>query len=274
MSEIHPENYSHLRNLLCERIAVHLPDDKAYLAEARLHSLAREHTQGDINALIEKACNDTGDELRCQLVEAMAINETYFFRDPIFNESFIDHMIPNMMKRRSKERTLKIWSAACSTGQEPYSIALLLEERFPELKNWDVQIIASDFSRKSLAKAQNGRYGLTEMNRGLPALMMAKYFEQIDLEWQVKPVIRDQVEFQRINLIHDWPEDFPQFDIVLLRNVLLYFSKADRLKVLKKVRRQCRDDGYLLLGAAENLEKMSGFSPVQASKYGSFYQPV
>ncbi|MZR61399.1 protein-glutamate O-methyltransferase CheR [Alcanivorax sp. DP30] len=273
MSEIHPENYSHLRNLMCECIAVHLPDDKAYLAEARLHSLAREYTQGDINALIEKACSDTGDELRCQLVEAMAINETYFFRDPIFNESFIDHMLPNLMKRRRSDKTLRIWSAACSTGQEPYSIALLLEEHFPELKDWDVQIIASDFSRQSLSKAQSGRYGLTEMNRGLPALLMAKHFEQIDLEWQVKPVIREKVEFQRINLIHDWPEALPQFDIVLLRNVLLYFSMADRMKVLHKVRSQCRDDGYLLLGAAENLEIASGFTPVQAGKCGRFYQP-
>lgn len=273
MSEIHPENYSHLRNLLFERIAVHLPDDKAYLAEARLHNLAREHSHGDINALIEKACNDTGDELRSQLVEAMAINETYFFRDPIFNESFIDHMIPNLMALRRKERSIKIWSAACSTGQEPYSIAMLLEDRFPELKDWDVHIIASDFSRKSLAKAQTGRYGLTEMNRGLPARFMALYFEQSDLEWQLKPQIRDKVSFQSINLVQQWPEDLPTFDIVLLRNVLLYFSIADRNLVLSKVRHQSRHDGYLLLGAAESLEKSSGFKPVSASKYGSFYQP-
>lgn len=274
MSEIHPENYSHLRNLLFERIAVHLPDDKAYLAEARLHSLAREYTQGDINALIEKAWNDSGDELRSQLVEAMAINETYFFRDPIFNESFVEHMLPDLMKRRRQERTLKIWSAACSTGQEAYSIAMLLEEHFPELQNWDVTIVASDFSSKSMEKAKHGRYGLTEMNRGLPALLMAKYFEQIDLEWQIKPQIRDKVDFRRINLIHEWPEDFPTFDIVLLRNVLLYFSIGDRRMVLNKVRKQCRSDGYLLLGAAESLEKSSGFKPVLASKYGSFYQPA
>lgn len=274
MSEIHPENYSHLRNLLFERIAVNLPEDKAYLAEARLHSLAREHTCGDINALIERACSDAEDELRSQLVEAMAINETYFFRDPIFNESFIDYMLPDLMKRRRRERKLKIWSAACSTGQEPYSIAMLLEDRFPELKSWDIQIIASDFSRKSLAKARSGRYSLTEMNRGLPAKLMALYFEQDGLEWVVKKPIRDRVDFQAINLIQQWPENFPEFDIVLLRNVLLYFSLADRNLVLSKVRRQTRHDGYLLLGAAENLEKASGFKPVQASKYGSFFQPT
>ncbi|MGB2247007.1 MAG: CheR family methyltransferase [Alcanivorax sediminis] len=274
MSEIHPENYSHLRNLLFERIAVNLPDDKAYLAEARLHSLAREYTRGDINALIEKACNDPEDELRCQLVEAMAINETYFFRDPIFNESFIDHMLPNLMERRRRERSLKIWSAACSTGQEPYSIAMLLEDRFPELRDWDVQIIASDFSRKSLSKARSGRYSLTEMNRGLPARMMALNFEQDGLEWQVKKPLRDKVDFQSINLIHQWPEELPSFDIVLLRNVLLYFTIADRNLVLSKMRRQMQHDGYLLLGAAENLEKCSGFKPVQASKYGSFFQPA
>lgn len=272
MSEIHPDNYSHLRNLLFERIAVNLPDDKAYLAEARLHRLASEYARGDINALIEMACNDPEDELRCQLVEAMAINETYFFRDPIFSESFLDYMLPTLMKSRSRERSLRIWSAACSTGQEPYSIAMLLEDRYPDLKDWDVQIIASDFSRKSLNKARSGRYSLTEMNRGLPARFMAMYFEQDGLEWVVKKSIRDKVDFQSINLIHQWPDELPEFDIVLLRNVLLYFSLADRNLVLSKVRRQSRHDGYLLLGAAENLEKASGFKPVQASKYGSFFK--
>ncbi|WP_290524804.1 protein-glutamate O-methyltransferase CheR [Alcanivorax sp.] len=274
MSEIHPNNYCHLRSLLFEHIAVELPEDKAYLAEARLHGLASEYTHGDINALIEKACNDPEDTLRCQLIEAMAINETYFFRDPVFRESFASYMLPSLMKRRRRERTLRIWSAACSTGQEAYSIAMLLDEQFPELRGWDVEILASDFSHSSLAKARSGRYTLTEMNRGLPARMMASYFEQDGLEWQVKKPIRDKVDFRAINLIQQWPEALPEFDIILLRNVLLYFSLADRNLVLSKMRQHARKDGYLLLGAAETLERCSGFKPVKACQYGSFFQPT
>ena len=136
MSCINEQSYLALCTLLSEQIALSLPADKAYLAEARLQNLARLHTRGDINALIEKASTVACNALRTELVEAMAINETYFFRDPMFSESLRDVMLPALLERRKKQKTLRIWSAACSTGQEPYSVAMLLEEHFPQLKDW------------------------------------------------------------------------------------------------------------------------------------------
>ncbi|MED5388121.1 MAG: protein-glutamate O-methyltransferase CheR [Pseudomonadota bacterium] len=274
MSCIDEHSYHTLCTLLCEQIAVTLPPDKAYLAEARLQNLARQHTEGDINALIEKASSIGDGALRTELVEAMAINETYFFRDPILSQSFLDTMVPALLEKRRTDKTLRIWSAACSTGQEIYSVAMLLDEHFPQLKDWDVTLVASDFSRSALNKAQQGCYGLNEMNRGLPARNMALYFEQQGLDWQIKPEIRDRIRFEQINLVREWPEDLPVFDIVLLRNVLLYFSMEDRQRVLSRIRKQTTRDGYLLLGSTESLEKTAGFTPAISGSHRPFYQPA
>ncbi|WP_290538795.1 MULTISPECIES: protein-glutamate O-methyltransferase CheR [Alcanivorax] len=274
MSCINEHSYLTLCNLLCDQIALSLPPDKVYLAEARLQNLARQHTQGDINALIEKASSIADDALRTELVEAMAIHETFFFRDPILGQSFLDTMIPSLLEKRRADRTLRIWSAACSTGQEAYSVAMLLDEHFPQLKDWEVTLVASDFSQSALNKAQRGCYGLNEMNRGLPARNMALYFEQQGLDWQVKPAIRERIRFEKINLVREWPEDLPVFDIVLLRNVLLYFSIEDRQRVLKRIRKQTANDGYLLLGSTESLEKSAGFVPAISGSHRPFYQPA
>lgn len=274
MSCISEHSFHTLRTILCDQIALALPPDKAYLAEARLLNLARQHTQGDINALIEKASTVADETLRTQLVEAMAINETYFFRDPAFSQSFLDTMLPSLLAKRRADKTLRIWSAACSTGQEAYSVAMLLDEHFPQLKDWNITLVASDFSQSALKKAQQGGYGLNEMNRGLPARNMTRYFEQHGLEWQVKPAIRNAIRFQKINLVREWPENLPVFDIVLLRNVLLYFSLDDRQRVLSRVRKQTADDGYLLLGSTETLEKSARFTPALPGSHRPFYQPV
>ena len=274
MSCINESSYLTLCNLLCDQIALSLPPDKVYLAEARLQNLAKQHTHGDINALIEKASTVADDALRTELVEAMAINETYFFRDPILSQSFLDTMVPALLEKRRRDKTLRIWSAACSTGQEAYSVAMLLDQHFPQLKDWEVTLVASDFSQSALNKAQQGCYGLNEMNRGLPARNMALYFEQQGLDWQVKPAIRERISFQKINLVREWPEDLPVFDIVLLRNVLLYFSMEDRQRVLGRVRKHTANDGYLLLGSTESLEKSAGFVPAIPGSHRPFYQPA
>jgi len=151
---------------------------------------------------------------------------------------------------------------------------MLLDQHFPQLRNWQVTLIASDFSQSALSKAKQGCYGLNEMNRGLPARNMALYFEQQGLDWQIKTEIRERIRFEKINLIREWPEELPLFDIVLLRNVLLYFSMDDRLRVLRRVREQTVSDGYLLLGATESLEKSAGFIPAIPRSHRPFYQPV
>ncbi|MDX1805155.1 MAG: protein-glutamate O-methyltransferase CheR [Alcanivorax sp.] len=271
MSCINETNFNTLRDLLCKQVAINLTPDKAYLAEARLQRLALRHTHGDINALIEKA-TQAGDELRTELMEAMAIHETYFFRDPLLSESIVEQAIPALIKARQGTRILRIWSAACSTGQEPYSVAMMLAEHFPELNDWDVRITASDFSGSALDKARRGSYAMSEVNRGLPARLMARYFQQSGLDWEVKPEIRERLDFQQINLVQAWP-DLPMFDLVLIRNVLIYFSEQTRQTVLARIRKQTRRDGYLLLGATENLDAASGFVPAVAGSHRPFYQP-
>jgi len=153
-------------------------------------------------------------------------------------------------------------------------VAMLLDQHFPQLKEWEVTLIASDFSQSALNKAQQGCYGLNEMNRGLPARNMALYFEQQGLDWQIKPAIRERISFQKINLVREWPDSLPVFDIVLLRNVLLYFSMEDRQRVLGRVRKHTANDGYLLLGSTESLEKTAGFVPAISGSHRPFYQPA
>jgi len=161
-----------------------------------------------------------------------------------------DVVLPGLCERRSYERRLRIWSAACSTGQEPYSLAMLLAESFPSLADWDVRIMATDVSSAHVARAKAGRYAQFEVNRGLPAPMLVKYFDQEGTEWVVDPAIRRRVTFAEMNLFHPWP-DISSMDIVLLRNVMIYWDAKSKAETLGRMRDTLRADGCLVLGAAE-----------------------
>ena len=257
----------YLSVLVRQRSAMVLEEQKAYLFEARLGPLARREGFGSLGALVThlragQACGG----LHQRVVELMTINETSFFRDLHPFEHLRKEVLPELVRRRAAERRLNVWCGACSAGQEPYSLAMLLREHFPALAGWEVRILASDLSLEVLERARQGRYSQMEVNRGLPARLLVKYFQKHGAEWQIKDEVRRMVEFRQINLIEPWPALPPQ-DLILVRNVLIYFDDAAKKGVLGKVRRLLRPDGRLFLGTAEttfNLDE--GFERVQIER--------
>ena len=212
--------------------------------------MARRHGFPSTTEMIRTLQTLPKPDMERQLVEAMTTNETSFFRDAHPFEAMKSTIVPNVMRCRSSQKSLTIWSAACSSGQEAYSIAMLLREQFPELAQWKVQILGTDLSDDVLAKARAGRFSQVEMNRGLPAALLAKYFRRDGMHWELSPDIRGMASFSKLNLIERWPP-MPQIDIVFLRNVLIYFSPETKKSILAKVRSTMAPHGVLFLGAAE-----------------------
>jgi len=267
------ENFGFLQRLMLERSAIVLENDKSYLAEARLARLFTKWRVNATNELVEKARQPGSLDLQRDLVEALAIHETFFFRDPYLQECLLDPIIPELLRQRAEIKELRIWCAACSTGQEAYSVAILLREQFPQLQDWKLNFIASDFSRPALAYAREGLYAINEVNRGLPTKTLMTWFSQKGLGWQVKPELRRLISFQEINLVGLWPE-LPRFDIVLLRNVMIYFSAATRQQLLSRLRGQMAADGFLLLGGSETLDKNTDFVVASRDRHRPCYRPA
>ncbi|QHN04596.1 protein-glutamate O-methyltransferase CheR [Granulicella sp. WH15] len=210
---------------------------------------------------VERGGEDRASSLRADeathlwrsVAEAMMINETSFFRDMKPFDALRDAVLPQLIKQNRSRRRLRIWSAACSTGQEPYSLAILLCEHFPELEQWDVEIIGTDSSRPVLEYARQARYRRLEVNRGLRARLLVKYFDHEGEVWVLKPRLRAMCTFQYVDLCAPLP-DLPVFDLVLLRNVLLHLPRMERAAVFPKIREHMSSRGYLLLGQAEQAE--------------------
>lgn len=262
-----------IRRLLLERSAIALDADKRYLVEARLTPVVRRLQLNSLGELIAQMRTEPGNGLYRQVVEAMVTTETLFFRDHHPFEALRTVVIPNLIERRRNDRALNIWCAACSTGQEPYSVALLLREHFPDLATWKILLLASDLSREALARAREGRFKQIEVNRGLPAALLVKHFEQHGTEWQLNAAIRGMVTFQEINLAQPWPA-MPPMDMVLMRNVMIYFNVDTKKAILSRVARVLRADGYLLLGGAETTLNLSdAYRRVEPLRAG-FYQLV
>ncbi len=252
-------SFEFVRTLVRKRSGIVLGAEKDYLIQARLTTLSRKEGFDSITELLDqtKALLDQLDEdghhgLGEKVVDALTTNETSFFRDQHPFECLRNHVLPDLLPRRAAERSLKIWSAACSTGQEPYSVAMVLQEHFPELRDWPVQLIASDLSTKCLERARQGRYSQMEVSRGLPAPRLAKFFSRRGLDWVVHDELRRMIDFRQINLQdQDLDLALPQLDVVFLRNVLIYFDKETSQQILGRIRRVLRPDGYLFLGGAE-----------------------
>jgi len=236
--------------LVRQRSAIELEAAKAYLIEARLLPVAKRNGYSTTAEMVRALqCRPKAD-LQQQLVEAMTTNETSFFRDAHPFEALRTIIIPELLKSSTARRTLSIWSAACSTGQEAYSIAMLLNEHFPALASWNVSILGTDLSDEVLAKASAGRFSQIEMNRGLPAALLAKYFRRDGLQWELDSRIRAMAKFGKLNLIEAWPP-MPVMDVVFLRNVLIYFSPETKKSILQKIRKVMAPKAVLFLGAAE-----------------------
>lgn len=242
--------FAYLRDLVRERSAMAIEDGKQYLVEARLADLARQRGGSSVwDFLLWLRSQPLGQD-HTAVVEAMTTNETSFFRDPGVFDGIRDVALPDLLARRAGERRLSVWSAACSTGQEPYSLAMLFAEHAALSGSWDVRILATDLTSAVLDRARAGRFTKLEVNRGLPAKRLLRWFAQTGTEWEVVPELRKPIEFRQLNLVGPWTL-LPTMDLVLLRNVLIYFPVATKKQVLAQVRTVLRPDGYLVLGNAE-----------------------
>ncbi len=255
-----PQDYEFLRKLLKERSGLDLSADRQYLVESRLIPLARRTGLAGLAELVQKM--KTGAEaLTSDVVEAMTTNETFFYRDKIPFDHLRDTILPQLIPARTNRRTLRIWSAASSTGQEPYSIAMCLKEVGPLLSGWRIEIVATDLSLEVLEKSKAGIYSQFEVQRGLPIHMLVKYFKQTGELWQLNADIRGMVQHKQLNLLHDFT-GLGKFDIVFCRNVLIYFDQETKVKTFERLSRMLEADGTLMLGAAETVVGISdAFKP-------------
>jgi chemotaxis protein methyltransferase CheR len=262
----------YLRDLVHRKSAIVVEADKDYLLESRLGPLAKQNALASIDELVRQVRLDERSPLTHAVIEAMTTNETSFFRDIHPFEALKTKLLPDLIAARAQQRALRIWCAAASTGQEPYSIAIAMREAFPELASWNVEILATDLNATVLARARSGLYKQLEVNRGLPAMLLVKYFDRVGMDWQIKPEIRSMVTFRELNLLDRWPL-FAAQDMVFIRNVLIYFDLPTKRQLLGRVRDALRPDGYLVLGGAETtLNLHDGYNPVRIGP-SIYYQP-
>jgi chemotaxis protein methyltransferase CheR len=264
-----PFDYEYLRKLLKERSGLDLSADKQYLVESRLIPLARRAGLNGIGELVQKMKNGS-EALTTDVVEAMTTNETFFFRDKIPFDHLKEAILPALAQARAARRSLRIWCAASSTGQEPYSIAMLVKE-MAALSGWRVEIVATDLSQTVLEKSKAGVFSQFEVQRGLPIQMLVKYFKQNGELWQINPELRAMIQHRPLNLLHDFSQ-LGSFDVIFCRNVLIYFDQETKTNIFGRLARIVEPDGFLVLGAAETVVGLTeAFKPV-ADKRG-LYRP-
>ena len=240
-----------------------LDQDKNYLLEARLLPITEELQLESLDALCAALRNDRSPALKKKIVEAMTTHETFFFRDASFFDALRNDVLPQLIGRRQTSRTLHVWSAATSSGQEAYSLAMLLLEM--GLDNWHVRVLGTDLSEQILLKAREGLYAQMEVNRGLPARCLVRYFDRCGIDWRVRDSVRRMVTFEPFDLRHSARGKGP-FDVILCRNVLIYFDVATRKKIVQELRGVLSADGYLVLGSTESIMHLeSDFKPVAGS---------
>jgi chemotaxis protein methyltransferase CheR len=254
--------FNYIRDLVRERSALELEPGKEYLVESRLGLLASKEGFPSLRRMVESLRSSPSSDLHRKVVEAMATTETSFFREIRTFEMFKKTILPELLALRASDRSLNLWCAASSGGQEPYSFAMLLREHLPSLGSWSIKFIASDISQEMLARARAGRFNQVEINRGLPANLLVKYFEKHGAAWVISQNIRCMVEFREINLIHSWPL-LPIMDVIFMRNILIYVDLGTKRSILRKARHLLKPDGYLLLGGSETTTNLDdSFEPV------------
>jgi chemotaxis protein methyltransferase CheR len=250
--KVAPPQFAFLRDLLKKRTGVVIDDSKQYLVVARMLPIVRQRRIPSIETLLDRVRQGVDPTLERDVLSAMMTHETSFFRDTKPFDTLRQRIV-ELIPARSAEKQLVIWSAACSTGQEAFSIAMLLNEHFPELvASWRIRILATDFSEPVLARAREGTYSDLETGRGLSPALKQKYFRPLQGRWSIAQECRRLVEFRQLNLIGNWPP-LPICDVVFLRNVMLYFDLPTRAVLLQRMRRAVKSDGSLFLGGAETM---------------------
>ena len=254
-----PLDYEFLRKLLKDRSGLDLSSDKQYLVESRLIPLARKAGLSGIGELVARI-KGGAEAMTLEVVEAMTTNETFFFRDKIPFDHLREAVLPALVQARAGRRTLRIWCAASSTGQEPYSIAMCVKE-FSGLAGWRVEIVATDLSQAVLEKSKSGIFSQFEVQRGLPIQMLVKYFTQTGELWQLNADIRAMVQHRQLNLLQDFSH-LGSFDVIFCRNVLIYFDQNAKAEIFERLAKVIEPDGVLALGAAESVVGISdAFKP-------------
>jgi chemotaxis protein methyltransferase CheR len=264
-----PVDYEYLRKCLKERSGLVLSADKQYLVESRLLPIARSAGFANLGDLVRALMLGNADALMTAVVEAMMTHESFFFRDKLPFEHFRQTIMPSLIAARSNMRTIRIWCAAASTGQEPYSLAMCLREMEQKIAGWRIELLATDLGNDVLEKARQGLYSQFEVQRGLPIQLLLKHFTQVGELWQIAPDIRSMVKYQQLNLLADFAK-LGRFDLILCRNVLIYFDTETKVSVLNRLARSTASDGYLMLGAAETVVGLTNSFKVVPDKRGLY----
>jgi chemotaxis protein methyltransferase CheR len=264
-----PLDYDFLRRLLRQRSGLVLSADKQYLVESRLLPVARKAGLAGLAALVEALRFGENEALMNMVVEAMATNESFFFRDKIPFEHLRTIVMPALLAARRTHRTIRIWCAAASTGQEPYSLTMCLKQMEHELIGWRIEILATDLCGEVLEKARHGLYSQFEVQRGLPIQLLIRYFTQVGELWQIAPEFRAMVKYRQLNLLSDFA-NLGIFDLIFCRNVLIYFDQQTKVDVLNRLARVTAGDGFLVLGAAETVVGLTESFKVFGDRHGLY----
>ena len=245
------DDFETLASVLKQRSGLSLTEDKSYLLESRLMPVVRRRRFNGLTELVA-AIKGKDESLITEVTEVMTTNESFFFRDTRPFDQFRDVVLPQLKESRASKKRIRVWCAACSSGQEPYSLAIVIKEMGQEFAGWSIEIVGTDISEEILKKAQDGIYSQFEVQRGLPIQMLMKYFTQVESGWELNESIRDMVQYRYFNLL-DSMTALGTFDVVYCRNVLIYFDHSTKSDVLSRIRQQMADDGVLYLGDAETV---------------------
>jgi len=260
------QDFTFLVTMLKKRSGHVLSADKGYLLDSRLGPIARKESFASVEALVSAMRTRNDERLNAMVTEAMTTNETFFFRDRTPFDLFKSEVIPHLTTNRRPGSKIKIWCAAASTGQEPYSLAMILREEAARMKGITNSILATDISDKVLLKAKTGLYSQFEVQRGLPVQLMVKYFEKSDDLWRIDPSLQQHITFRKFNLLDNF-RSLGQFDVVFCRNVLIYFDQETKTEILNRLAQSIAPDGFLFLGAAETVMGLSdAFAPVPGKR--------
>ncbi|CAO3425244.1 CheR family methyltransferase [Azospirillum argentinense] len=260
------EDFDMFSTLLKQRSGLVLTRDKAYLLESRLMPVARKWNMKGLEELASTVRTRKDEALLRDITEAMTTNESSFFRDQKPFDQFKQIVLPKLLEARAAKRSIRIWSAACSSGQEAYSLAMLLSEDAAKLAGWRIEIVGTDISAEMVERSKSGIYTQFEVQRGLPIQMLVKHFKQQGDKWQISQQLRQMASFREFNLLGDL-STLGQFDIVFCRNVLIYFDQPTKTKVLEAIARQMPQDGVLYLGGAETVLGITDrFKPVEGQR--------
>ena len=277
MSTITANQFDMLRSLVLKESAIVLEPGKEYLVESRLAPLARREGLGSVSELVQKLITSGSTKMKAEVIDAMTTNETSFFRDVHPWQTLREEILPKIIEARRLERRLTVWCAACSSGQEPYSLAMLLRDDFPEVAaSWDLKIIATDLSDTMLYRCREGMYSQLEVNRGLPAPMLIRNFRREGTDWRIDNEFRRMVDIRTCNLSVNttYPRAGSKFDLVFIRNVLIYFDDATKTRILNETSSRMNSDGYLLLGSSE--VSINSATRLQRQQFGRtiFFKPT